>query len=1179
MKTKVHVLLLIAFVIFPSVVTSAQPPDPICSPLVIIEENQGHNTVGELVFMTIGPQMSEPSISFSILNLPAGFNVSEYHEGDTILRITGSAVDPGTYEFSVAALFTGGCMDTLSFERSYDCPQRNGPYYTLSPGRFEVPPPFEGVPYSQTFEVTGSHYEFGTPHFEITHGVLPPGITLTSDGFSVTLSGVPTEPGPYEFMLNCLVGNCILVEDIYYLEVWPEDPCGVLKIDNMTSNGFVGGTIDLLIHTYAFPLGWYPVDYSVLSLPTGVELYDFEEGDPSLRLRGTIMTPGDHVFSVAASSSDGCADTLTFTTTYTCLDEQSAEHMTPAVLNEGVAGLIYGEQFSATGPPGMNYAMLEFELIAGALPPGLQLDDNGKLSGKPLSAGDYSFTVGASFGECPYVRSDYVLHIDPQVCSPLSITEEEPGHGFVGELVYYTFEPHPDPRDSIYFSVLNLPPGLAVDQYEEGDQTITVSGSISVPGTYEYSIAAHSTAGCADTLTFNKTYVCLPEADYRNMLPLPENFFKGEVGVPYRRYYSVTTDYEMDNSVLRFELLSGALPPGLILDNSGTVSGQPTSPGNYNFTLGAFFGECLYVRSDYEVQVNPLGCSPLAVMQGESGHGYVGEAMYFIFEPFPYEWDSIHYTVLNLPPGIEIWHHEEGYRSITVGGSISAPGTYEYSIAANSSGCADTVTFSRTYECLPESSYHNMMPYPEELSQFRGRVGLPYLAWYNVWTGYEMGLYPVFELLGGALPPGLILESNGKLSGTPLSAGSYNFTVGSFFGECLYVRSDYVLYVDPNPLKTLFIYSLCSESDQVRNWEIYNQNDVNVEVTWETLYYQLHSGSITAVPGDNFFTTPNVGGPNTIRIKWSDGAGDMKSIVKASINDLCDPPSCVVATSVDFYHQGLQKDANHIPWVFSNPANALGEPDANDTPGGGSQAFSLGYSGFIILQLNGNIADQPGNDIIVYEHSANNPSFYEYPERAEVFGSMNGRDWISLGQTSPSEECSQKLDTEFDLAGKMTACRFIKILDITNRHDRIRNSINCSPTAAFAFDNASNGFDLDAVTCVQSSGNLNSAARTKNHLTTRSTEETTPPQSVLSPNPTSGPLIIDLSGDQAFATQEGEKIELSIIDLNGVLLYRQQHQLDEQWHTTCNVHELSSGVFVARISTGFVTRYYKFVKY
>ncbi|WP_439559024.1 choice-of-anchor Q domain-containing protein, partial [Dyadobacter sp.] len=55
-----------------------------------------------------------------------------------------------------------------------------------------------------------------------------------------------------------------------------------------------------------------------------------------------------------------------------------------------------------------------------------------------------------------------------------------------------------------------------------------------------------------------------------------------------------------------------------------------------------------------------------------------------------------------------------------------------------------------------------------------------------------------YSLASGSLPPGLILASNGTLSGTPTQAGSFSITVNATNGNCTGVSAAYVLEVASN---------------------------------------------------------------------------------------------------------------------------------------------------------------------------------------------------------------------------------------------------------------------------------------------------------------------------------------------------------------------------------------------
>lgn len=78
-----------------------------------------------------------------------------------------------------------------------------------------------------------------------------------------------------------------------------------------------------------------------------------------------------------------------------------------------------------------------------------------------------------------------------------------------------------------------------------------------------------------------------------------------------------------------------------------------------------------------------------------------------------------------------------------------------------------------------------------------------------------------FTVTAGALPSGLTLGSEGVLSGTPETAGSYDFTVTATDAVVCTGTQDYTLVVaegPPLPAPTLFSATASSESNIVLNW-------------------------------------------------------------------------------------------------------------------------------------------------------------------------------------------------------------------------------------------------------------------------------------------------------------------------------------------------------------------------
>jgi PKD repeat protein len=142
------------------------------------------------------------------------------------------------------------------------------------------------------------------------------------------------------------------------------------------------------------------------------------------------------------------------------------------------------------------------------------------------------------------------------------------------------------------------------------------------------------------------------------------------------------------------------------------------------------------------------------------------------------------------------------------------------------------------------------------------------------------------------------------------------------------------------------------------------------------------------------------------------------------------------ATAADFQmvpedgHYGYKFVASRIPgnnfYDEGNTPASLGPPDNIN--------YSLGKSGYCMIDMQYPVIDSPGPDLIVYEGDAS-------PESFTCFGgSTIDGPWISLGAGTGT--------TEFDLAGSgLTEAQYIKLID---DGDGTANAANA-------------GFDLDAI--------------------------------------------------------------------------------------------------------------------
>ncbi|MEX1188014.1 MAG: T9SS type A sorting domain-containing protein, partial [Bacteroidia bacterium] len=227
------------------------------------------------------------------------------------------------------------------------------------------------------------------------------------------------------------------------------------------------------------------------------------------------------------------------------------------------------------------------------------------------------------------------------------------------------------------------------------------------------------------------------------------------------------------------------------------------------------------------------------------------------------------------------------------------------------------------------------------------------------------------------------------------------------------------------------------------------------------------------------------------------------------------------------YNPGTQKNGDPIHGLRNDPTKALGEPQGNDT----YNFVSLGFGGSIELGFDFVVFNNDGNDIQVIETSFGNPTCDNYPEHAEVEGSIDGVSWINLG-----ELC---LDGTLDIS-PMTFLQFVRITDVSNMSSN-------------RFGGSADGFDVDAVLalgpCFQS---------TARYAFTDNT--TTPDESAqmsIYPNPADDFTVVRLEGISL-----GEKIQIEIYDAAGRIISSENHvSIGNETNIRLNINDYSVGVY------------------
>lgn len=234
------------------------------------------------------------------------------------------------------------------------------------------------------------------------------------------------------------------------------------------------------------------------------------------------------------------------------------------------------------GQVGSEYANTSLSAVHGygslswsatGLPSGISLSSEGLLTGTPTQHGIFSVQVTVSDSRTPPVTktASFPLTINP---APLTLSTTSLAVATIG--MPYTQTMGATGGVAPYtWSATGLPSDLTIDS-----ATGTISGVPATVGTSQVTVTVSDDAGQVETASFT---IVVDPLDITFVGGGPTiTLAGGVVAAPYSQALQVTGGLPP----YTFSVV-GDLPPGLALNSStGVVSGTPTTPGTYSFSVG-----------------------------------------------------------------------------------------------------------------------------------------------------------------------------------------------------------------------------------------------------------------------------------------------------------------------------------------------------------------------------------------------------------------------------------------------------------------------------------------------------------------------------------------------------------------------------------------------------------------
>jgi hypothetical protein len=688
-----------------------------------------------------------------------------------------------------------------------------------------------GTTYTQTVTATGGTAPLT---WSINSGSLPAGLTLNSNG---TITGTPTTAGTFKFVVK--VVDAENLSDTQSLQIVinpaPAPP-------TITTTSLPGGTVATPYpqQTLRASGGTAPYTWSISagSLPAGLTL------SSTGIISGTPTTAGTSSFTAQVMDAANLSATQPLQIVISAA--ATPPTITTTSLPGGTAGTAYPQQ--TLGVSG-GTAPYTWTISAGSLPAGLTLSSTGTITGTPTTAGTSSFTVKVTDSANLSSTQPLQIVISPAPTPPTITTTSLPGGtagtvypqqtlGASGGTTPYTWS----------ISAGSLPAGLTLSS------TGTITGTPTTAGTSNFTAKVTDSANlsASQPLQIVIGTAAAPPTITTTALP------GGTAGTVYPQQ---TLGASGGTAPYTWSITAGSLPAGLTMSTGGVITGTPTTAGTSNFTVQVTDAANLSSTQQLQIVISTAATPPTvtttSLPSGTAGTSYPQQTLGVTGGTGPYTWSV---SAGALPAGLTLATSGALTGTPTTAGtynftakvtdSANLSGTQPLQIVINAAATPPTVTTTSLPSATAGTSY------PQVTLNATGGTA-PY----------------TWSISAGALPGGLTLSSSGAITGTPTTAGTFDFTVKATDAANLSGTQPLQIVVNPAAAPpTITTTSLPGGTAGTK----YGPQNLGVSggtppYTWSISAGSLPTG-LTLASNGTISGTPTTAGTSSFTVKVTDAA-------------------------------------------------------------------------------------------------------------------------------------------------------------------------------------------------------------------------------------------------------------------------------------------------------------------